>query len=204
MTVWETIQRGEYVMFALAVALIVAVCICWVRCVVLSRKMKGYVPLMHRVRDHVVEGDLENAARICNVTDSPGARVIESGISRIGQPMQEVTLSMKQRGDLEKENMRKGTGWLKCIAVISPLLGLGGTLVGMIDRLRDLGESTVEVTTGMVCAALSPTIVTTVAGLCVGILSLILLTGLESRIEASKRRLDALSLEFTSLLNQPS
>ena len=203
MTFWDTIERGEYVMFALAVLVIVIIVIWWVRGVALNRRKKTYHSMMQRVRDHVVEGDLENARQLCEVADSPGGRVICAGIHRIGRPMSEVKGSMNEVADIEKDEMAKGSGWLRSIAVISPLLGLGGTLVGIVDRLRDLGESGANIDTSAVCGALAPTIVTTVAGIGVGIFSLFALTCLEGTINSARRRLDEVSVEFTALLDEP-
>lgn len=204
MTFWETVERGEYVMIPLAVLLIAVVCVWWVRTASLSRKKKGYADLMHRVRDHIEEGDLENARQLCVATDSPGARMVCAGVENIGKPMNEVRAAMSDVADIEKRDMNKGMRWLRAIGVITPLLGLGGTLVGMVDRLRDLGEEAVNVDTAAVCAALAPTIVTTVAGIGVGIFSLFALVCLEGSADSASRRLDEVGVEFTSLLNEPS
>ena len=204
MTFWETIQRGEYVMIALAVLFIIDICIWGIRTTKLRKERKGYSGLMHRIRDHVVEGDIENSRQLCKVVSSPGALVIETGLSRIGKPITEVSEAMRDKSLIEKETMDKGIRWTRAIAVISPLLGLGGTLVGIIDRLRDLGEADIPVDLSMLCSSISPTIVTTVAGLGVGVFALISATFLESAADLSKRRLDEIAMEFTDLLNEPS
>ena len=203
MTFWQTVERGEYVMIALAVIIIICIIIWWVRSVSLGRERKTYPALMQRVRDHVTEGDIENARQQCVAIPSAGSRVIDSGLSRVGQPIGEVISSLNEKARFEKESMKRGCRWLYAFAVISPLLGLGGTLVGIIDRLRDLGESGSAVDIATLCSAISPTIVTTVAGLGTGIFALIALTALEGRINSSERKLDQLSLEFTDLLNEP-
>ena len=100
--------------------------------------------------------------------------------------------------------MGRGMRWLRTFAVVSPLLGLGGTLVGMIDRLRDLGTMGPQVDTASVCGALAPTIVTTVAGLGVGIVALVFMAILEGSIARAKRKLDGVGNEFIELLNEPS
>lgn len=204
MTFWETIERGEYVMFALLVIFIAIIVIWWVRGAGLRREWKGYSPLMHRVRDYVTEGDLDNARQTCESWSTPGSRVVNEGILRIGKPMSEVRAAMMQSAECEKEKMERGVVWLRAFAVISPLLGLGGTLVGVIDRLRDLAESSQPVDTGTLCGGIAPTIVTTVAGLGVGIFALIALTALNSTILGAKRRLDETAREFTDLLEQPA
>lgn len=204
MTFWETVERGEYVMIALAVLFIFSICLWWIRGAKLKKQTKSYSELMLRVRDLVVEGDVDNALQICDSVSTPGARIIESGLRYIGKPMPEVSSVMQERTRIEKETLRKGCRWLRAIAIIAPLLGLGGTLVGVIDRLRDLGESEQMVDLSMLCHSISPTIVTTVSGLGVGIFALIAYTFLEGTIDSSGRQLDELSSDLTGLLNEPS
>lgn len=204
MTFWETVERGEYIMIALAVLFIISICIWWVRAAKLSNDRRGYGQLIQRVRDHVSEGDVDNADQICSAGKTPGARVLCIGIRRIGQPMPEVRASMAQAAELETISMQQGAGWLRAIAVLAPLLGLTGTLVGVIDRLRDLGEGGIMTDISMVCAEIAPTIVTTVAGLGVGIFSLVAFTCLSSSIASAQRSLGMLQGEFTHLLNSPS
>ena len=203
MTVWESIQRGEYVMFALAVLVVAVICIWWIRSVKLKRAAKGTPTFLQKIRDHVVEGDLDNARQLCEMSSSPAARVVEAGLSRVGGNMTEVRNAMEAVAAIEKETMEKGERWLRMIAVISPLLGLGGTLVGIIDRLRDLGNDAGMVDTSMVCGALAPTIVTTVAGLVTGIIALFAYACLDSYVAASKRKIEEAAVEFTNLLNEP-
>ena len=204
MTFWETIQRGEYVMFALALLFIAVILIWAIRGARLHSQTKSYYPLMQRIRDHVVEGDLENARQVCESAATPGARVVESGLGQIGQPMREVRETMSETSRIEGYSLEKGTLWLRLIGVVAPLLGLGGTLVGVRDRLRDLGESEIPATVSMVSANIAPTIVTTVAGLGVGIFSLFALACLASQIKGAKRSLETLSQNFQTLLNEPS
>lgn len=204
MTFWQTIQSGEYVMFALAVLFIVTVCVWWVRSASLGRESKRYPSLMQRVRDHVMEGDIENSRQICDADNTPGSRMISEGLSRVGQSMCDVESAMAKTAAIEKERMSRGTGWLRCISVISPLLGLGGTLVGVIRSLRDIGESAVPVDTSALCAAIAPCIVTTVAGLGVGVFAVIALTCLEGKVKSGANAIDKLGVKFTDLLNEPS
>lgn len=204
MTFWDTIERGEYVMFALACLFILALCIWIARGSRLYRDRKHYSSLMQRVRDHVMESDLENALQVCKRAKGSGPGILSAGLENIGQPMSEVNTAMDYASGIEKEKMGKGLRWLKAIAVISPLLGLGGTLTGITDRLRDLGESGTAVDISSVCAALAPTVVTTVAGLGVGIFALVAMTFLEGSVATAQRQADRLCKEFTDMLNEPT
>ena len=204
MTVWEAIQGGEYFMIVLALILAVIVVFCWLRESKLLKQKKSYSDLMQRVRDYIMEGDIENALNICEVIDSPGSMVVSTGIKHIGDNMTDLKSSMESVAQIEKDNLDVGNRWLRFFAVIAPLLGLAGTLIGITDRLRDLGESPYIVDIADLAGTLAPTIVTTVAGLIVGILALIAFTLLETSIESSRRRIDELIVELSDLLNEPS
>lgn len=203
MTFWETVERGEYVMIALAVILIAIVCIWWVCAVKVKAGRKSYPVMMQRVRDHVMEGDIENSRQLSLSGNTPGGRVVAAGLNRVGASMPDINSAMVAVAEIEKNRMSRGQLWLRAFAVISPLLGLGGTLVGVVDRLRDLGEMGGIVDLSMICAQIAPTIVTTVAGLGVGIFSLIALTSLEATAEISRRAIDSLKMELNNLLNEP-
>ena len=204
MTFWETVERGEYVMIALAVLLIFIILIWCIKTARLRKSRKTYPALLQRIRDHVTEGDLENAQLFSQAFSSPGAKIVSVGLRGIGKPIAEISSDIEMAGEIEKGEMNGGARWLSTIAVISPLLGLGGTLVGIIDRLRDLGEMGLLVDMSMLCHAIAPTIVTTVAGLGVGIFSLIAYTCLESSIDISRRDLDKVKADFIDLLNTPT
>ena len=203
MTFWETVERGEYLMIPLALLLIVCICIWWVRAAKLSKYNKSYSNLMHRLRDLMVEGDLENARQLCELSASPGARVLEAGVRLVGHSISDVKAGMNDVSTVEKTKMAKGAGWLKAIAVISPLMSLCGTLIGIVDRLRWLGENP-QTDMAALCHAISPTIVTTVAGLGVGIFALLALGCLEGTITKSSLKIEELALDLTDLLNEPS
>lgn len=204
MTFWETIQRGEYVMFAQALLLIIAVCIWWVRAYKLGRIKRNHTVLIQRLRDHVMEGDTESARQICDSADSPASRILCAGVRHIGQTIPEIRESMGRVKEFEKSRLSRGLRWLAIIAVITPLIGIGGTLVGIIDRLRDLGEMPGGVNVGDVCREIAPTIVTTVSGLGVGVLAIVAYACLESRITGIGRFLDQTSMNFIDMLNEPA
>ena len=204
MTFWETVERGEYVMIALAV-LLIAVVVFWIaKGIRLKREKKSYDSLMPMVRDNVVEGDIETACQICESVRTPGAVVVFAGLNKLGHPISEVEKAMHKVAKSKIKDIRTGMDWLRLIAVISPLIGLGGTLVGVIDRLRDLGETDMPVDISILCASIAPTIVTTVAGIVTGIIALIALTALNVQINSTVKDIDNLSNEFIELLNEPS
>lgn len=204
MTFWDTITAGEYVMFALAVLLIATVWIWWARASKLRREHKGYAGMLHRLHDYINEGDLESAAGMCSAISTPGGRAVNVGINLIGNPMSQIKGAMDEVESSESPVMERGIGWLKGIAIMSPLLGAGGTLCGICDRLRDLGQSASEVTPAMICGTLAPTVVTTIAGLGVGVFAVIAWISLEGSVSKAKMKLTDVCQKFRDILNAPA
>lgn len=205
MTFWETIVRGEYVMFALCVIIVLTVVTVWAKCAGLRRGGRKTTTLMHKVKDYVVEGDMENARQLAAATPTPGGRIVAGGLDSIGEPIVEIKERLQSTVSREKETIGSSSIiWLRTYAIVAPLLGLGGTLTGVIDRLRDLGESGVAVDSGMICSEIAPTIVSTVAGLGTGIIALLGLAIVEGAINRARKGMDKVGEEFMGLINQPT
>ena len=204
MNFWETITRGEYVMFALAVLLIIVVIIWAVRASKLSSLIKKNVSMMHRIRDYVVEGDLDNAIELCQNSPNPGSRVICAGLSRVGQHMSEVSSVMSTARDAEVGNLERGKRWIYAIAVMAPLIGAAGTLAGICDGLMELADAGAFADMALLGQEIAPTIVTTIAGLGVGVFAIFAYFCLDGTIDKTKSFLANLALEFEELLNEPS
>lgn len=204
MTFWETIIAGEYVMFALALLLIATVWIWWARAAKLHREHKGYEGMIQRLHDYINEGDLESAAGMCSAISTPGGRAVSTGINLIGSPMRQIKGAMDEVESSESLVMENGVAWLKGFAIMSPLLGAGGTLCGICDRLRDLSQSATEVTPAMICGSVAPTVVTSIAGLGVGVFAIIAWISLEGSVNQAKRKLTDVCQKFRDILNAPS
>ena len=204
MTVWEAIESGEYVMFALA-ALLLASLIIWIVTAAKLRKEKRAInPLMQRVRDLVTEGDIDNSLQLCQSSPASAARIVEAGLTHLGKHIAEVKSAMRYVADIEKNNLGKGGVWIKTIAFISPLIGFGGTLIGIINRMEWLAVVEPEADIPLFCEVVAPTLVTTVAGLVAAVCSYFAYTCLKTQINSSKNQIDKLTMDMTDLLNEPA
>ena len=203
-TFWETVESGVYIMIPLAVLLIISLCIWARRFSVVSRELKPPYLLMERLRDYVIEGDLENARQLCENSESAAGQILLRGVSRIGYPIAEVANSMSEILEVENVKLEKGLRWLKAISVIAPLLGAIGTLIGVTIAFQSSTDEAGMFDGAILCELLSPTFITVISGLGVGIISLIALTALDGRVQKTQNRLSALCVEFLDLLNEPS
>lgn len=197
-------QYGGWIMIVLALLLAWGVYIFIERMVVLKAAMKEDKSFMDRIRDYIHEGKIDSARKLCNQTDTPSARMVEKGITRIGRPMQDVQVAVENVGNLEVANLEKGLVIMATIAAGAPMLGFLGTVLGMVQTFYNM-----SMTAGGVIemAALSEgmyqAMVTTIGGLIVGILAMFAYNFLVARIDRVVRGLEGRTMEFMDLLNEP-
>lgn len=201
---WSLVMDGGYIMIPLAVLLLAAIYVFAERCIVISRASKEDDTFMNRIRDYVHEGDLDAARNLCKKTKTPYARLIEKGLSRIGRPMNDVLVAIENTGNMEVASLGKGLPWLSTTAAGAPMLGFLGTVIGMIDAFFSLANAGTAANITVLSSGIYQALVTTVAGLVVGILALFGYNYLTSRINRVMNSLEARTMEFMDLLNEPA
>lgn len=201
---WSLIIDGGYIMIPLAVLLLVSIYIFIERCFALHRAAKNDDTFMKRIRDYIMEGDIENAVNLCKRTDTPYARLILKGVNRIGRPMNDVLVAIENTGNIEVANLGKGFTWLSTTAAGAPMLGFLGTVVGMIEAFFALANAGTSANITVLSSGIYQALVTTVAGLVVGIAALFAYNFLVSRVNRIMNSLEAKTMEFMDLLNEPA
>ncbi len=195
---------GGYIMIPLAVLLLLAIYIFVERCIVINRATKEDPTFMNRIRDYVHEGDLASAVRLCKNTDTSYSRLILKGVQRIGRPTQDVLTAIENTGNIEVGNLGKGLAWLSTTAAGAPMLGFLGTVVGMIQAFFTLAKAGTASNISLLSGGIYQALVTTVAGLVVGIIALFAYNYLVARIGKVMNNLEAKSMEFMDLLDEPA
>ena len=201
---WSLVMDGGYIMIPLAVLLIVSIYIFIERCFALMRASRNDETFMKRIRDYIMEGDIENAVNLCKRTDTPYARLILKGVNRIGRPMNDVLVAIENTGNIEVTNLTKGFTWLSTTAAGAPMLGFLGTVTGMIEAFFALANAGTSANITVLSSGIYQALVTTVAGLVVGIAALFAYNYLVSRVNRIMNSLEAKTMEFMDLLNEPS
>lgn len=204
LSLWSLVMDGGYIMIPLAILLIVSIYIFIERCIALHRASKSDHTFMKRIRDYILEGDIENAVTLCKRTDSPYARLILKGVNRIGRPMNDVLMAIENSGNIEVAKLEKGFTWLSTTAAGAPMLGFLGTVVGMIEAFFALANAGTSANITVLSSGIYQALVTTVAGLVVGIAALFAYNYLVSRVNRIMSSLEANTMEFMDLLNEPS
>ncbi|MEO1654406.1 MAG: MotA/TolQ/ExbB proton channel family protein [Bacteroidota bacterium] len=136
---------------------------------------------MEAIKDQVSAGDVEGAKRTCMTVNSPMARMIEKGLSRLGSPLKNIETSIEYVGKIEIYRLEKNLALLATIAGAAPMTGFLGTVIGMIDAFMTIARLKGAVDPQVLSTGIYTALITTVAGLIVGILANIaynyLLTG---------------------------
>ena len=204
LSLWSLLTDGGFLMIPLALLMIVSIYIFIERCVVINRASKDDATFMNRIRDYIHEGDLESATNLCRRTDTPYARLILKGITRIGRPMNDVLVAIENTGNIEVAGLAKGFTWLSTTAAGAPMLGFLGTVTGMIEAFYALAGAGTSANITVLSSGIYQALVTTVAGLVVGILALFAYNYLVARVNRVMRGLESKTMEFMDLLNEPA
>ncbi len=204
LSVWDLTMRGGFIMIPLAILSILSVYIFVERCIVISRAQREDGSFMERIKDYIHDGEIESARKLCAKTDTPYARLIAKGISRIGRPMQDVLVTIENTGNIEVSNLEKGLPWLATTAAGAPMIGFLGTVIGMVTAFYNLASAGSSANIAVLADGIYAALVTTVAGLIVGIIALFAYNYLVARINKVMNKLEARTMEFMDLLNEPA
>ena len=202
---FEMCLKGGWIMIPLALMLVLAIYIFIERMIVTHQASKEDVSFMDRIKDYIYDGKLDAALKLCRDTKSPSARMIEKGISRLGRPMSDVLVAIENVGNIEVAKLEKGLSLLATISGGAPMLGFLGTVMGMVKaffEMEQAGGNTINLS--QLSGGIYTAIVTTVAGLIVGVCAYFAYNYLVGRVNEVMRRLEMRSMEFLDLLNEPA
>lgn len=203
-TLWDLVLDGGFIMIPLALLLLLSIYIFTERYWAISQAMRQDKTFMKRIKDCIIEGDMDNAIRICKKNDTPTARLVLKGITRIGRPTQEVITAIENTANIEVSNLGKGLTWLSTTAAGAPMLGFLGTVVGMMEAFLDMSAAGTASDINTLSSGISLALVTTVAGLIVGVIALFAYNYLVARIGKATTELESKTMEFMDMLNEPA
>lgn len=195
---------GGYIMIPLALLLLLTIYIFVERYVVINRSLKQDPTFMNRLRDYLNDGDIESAEHLCNTSDNPYGRMLLKGVQRIGRPINEVNSAIENAGNLEVASLGKGMSLLSTTAAGAPMLGFLGTVIGMIEAFFALAKAGAQSNISLLSGGIYQALVTTVAGLIVGIIALFAYNILSTKIVRATNTMEARILDFLDILNTPS
>ncbi len=205
MNLWQMFQYGGPIMYILVAMFALAVYLFIERLITLKQASKEDNSFMNRIKDYIYDGKIDAAKKLCHDTNTPTARMVEKGISRLGRPMSDVLVAIENVGNLEIAKLEKGLVIMASISGGAPMLGFLGTVTGMVTVFFNMAQKTGgTIQLGDLSVGMYQAMVTTVGGLIVGILAYFAYNDLVSRVDSVVRILESRTMEFLDLLNEPA
>ena len=205
LSMWELIKAGGWwIMIPLALLAVVSIYIFFERLFAINRANHQDRTFMDRIKDYIHRGEVDQALKLCQDTNTPYSRMIEKGVTRIGRPMNDVLVAIENVGNMEVAKLEKGFSWLATTAAGAPMIGFLGTVIGMVQAFFQLASAGNNSNVTILASGIYQALVTTVAGLIVGIIALFAYNFLTSRVNRVMNKLEGKTMEFMDLLNEPA
>jgi biopolymer transport protein ExbB len=192
--------KGGAIMWILLVMSIIAVFLFAERCVVIHRALHVDDGFVAKIRSCIVEERLDAAISLCQSNATPVARMIEKGIKRMGHPLGDIQTAIENVGNIEIARLEKGLPMLAAISGGAPMVGFLGTVWGMIIAFFNMSEAGSNLSIATLSGGIYIALVTTVAGLVVGLMAYFGYNYLSSRIPLVVHKLEAATIEFMDIL----
>ena len=203
MSLADLYLAGGWVMYLITLLSFVALYIFIERYLVIKKASKSDANFMNRIKDYMYEGKVDAALQLCRRTDSPQARMVEKGITRLGRPLADVTAAIENVGRLEVHKLEKRFPTLATIAGAAPLMGFFGTVIGMVQAFYEMSLAGSSLDISTLSGGIYTALITTVGGLILGILAYFGYNQLVVKVENVVFQLETTSTEFLDILNEP-
>ena len=203
MTLLDFAFKGGWVMIPIVLLSFVAAYIFIERYYVIRKATRQDQNFMNRIKDYIHDGRIDAALALCRSTDGPSARMIEKGINRLGRPLQDISTAIENAGKLEISKLEKSFPTLATITGAEPMLGFLGTVIGMVQSFYAMAQAGNNIEVSLLSDGIYTALITTVAGLIVGILGYFAYNILVVRVEKVVFNLEATNTEFMDILNEP-
>ena len=199
----DMVMKGGPIMIPLAILLVIAIYVMVERLIVIGKASKKNATLLHSIKDMIQSGNVANARSMCKSINTPESIMMEQGVSRIGQPVQEIREAMNKSGGNELARLEKNLSVLNIIGRIAPMFGFIGTIIGVIKIFYDISlAKTVEIE--IISSGLYQKMITSAGGLVVGVIAFVGFHWLNTRIDRLSNRMEETQIQFLDTLNEPS
>jgi len=200
----ETLLLGGWVMAPIVLLSVLTIYLFVERVMLLRRAQSNREEVMDHVRKYVESGNIQGAVAFCEHHNKPLTRLLSHGLERLGRPISEIQDAVRAAGKSEVFELEKRTDLLASSAGIAPMLGFLGTVTGMIEAFQDIQSLQGNVNPSVLAGGIWEALLTTAAGLIVGIMALFFYNFLLNRIKRLVNDLERSATEFIDLLQEPA
>lgn len=195
--------QGGFMMIPIFILSVIAIYLFFERLMIINKANQSPDIFMNRVKELVLRGDINGAKLLCAQQDSPVGRMIQKGLSRIGSPLKNIEASIENVGKLELFKLEKNLSSIATIAGAAPMMGFLGTVIGMVQAFIAIAQEEGSVSPKLLSSGIYTAMITTVAGLIVGIMAYLAYNFLVTRVQKVVHKMEYTSIEFIDLLQEP-
>ena len=196
--------KGGWLMLVLLLLSIIAIYIFGKKWWMIRQASKIDKDFMMDIRDYIHDGKVKSAKTLCTKFDTPVARMVESGIDRIGKPLGDIQTAVENVGNVEVARLEKGLPYLAMIAGGAPMIGFLGTVIGMVQAFFNMSQAGNNIDITLLSSGIYTAMITTVGGLIVGIIAYFGYNFLTSKVSNVVFQMESSTIEFMDLLDEPA
>jgi biopolymer transport protein ExbB len=200
---WRILKTGGFLMIPITLCSVIMVAFVFERLVSLRTGRIIPKPFVTRILQQIREGQLdrEQALILCEENGSPVAEIFAGGIRKWGRPAVEVEQGILDAGERATFGLRRYLRVFNTVYTISPLLGLLGTVTGMIRAFNTVAQSDALGRPELLASGISEALLTTAAGLTVAIPALLFYLYFTSRVDRLVIEMDSLGQELVHMIS---
>jgi Biopolymer transport proteins len=195
--------KGGWLMIPLVLLSILTIYIFAQKWWMIKKASKFDENFMRNIRDYIFDGKIKSATALCEKTESPIARLIEKGLDRMGKPMSDIQTAVENTANVEVARLEKGLTTLATIAGGAPMIGFLGTVVGMVQAFYNMSQAGNNIDITLLSGGIYTAMVTTVAGLIVGILAYFGYNYLTTKVSDIVYNMQYITIEFLDMVQDP-
>ena len=200
LSIWGMILKGGWLMIPIFILSLLAVYIFFERYLLIRRYACMNPGFMDQLRDCLLAGNSRKAIDLCNQENTPMSRMLIKGILHQDLPASELRAIVESSANLEVSELEKGLSTLSTCSGMAPMIGFLGTVVGMIQAFYDMAMAGNNVNITLLSRGIYTAMITTVAGLIVGIIAHFAYNVLTARIDRIVNNLENTSAEFMEIM----
>lgn len=200
----DILMQGSWIMIPIGLLSIVTIYLFIERLMNVRKSAVDRGEIMGRIREYVGAGNIGGAQAYCEVQAKPITRILAHGLERLGRPISEIQDAVNAAGKHEAFELERRTDLLASIAGIAPMLGFLGTVTGMIKAFQQIQNLQGNVNPSVLAGGIWEALVSTAAGLVVGILAFFFYNYLLTRIRRMVNDMERSATEFIDMLQAPA
>ena len=199
-TVMELLFKGGIMMIPILVLFVITIYILIEKILIINRESKSPKGFTDEIISRVKNDDINGAILVCNDTNNPVSRMILKGLNKLNTSLKNIESSIENVGKIEIYNLEKNLNLLATISGAAPMIGFLGTVTGMIQAFISIAEEEGAVSPKLLSSGIYEAMLTTAAGLFVGIVAYLSYNYLVSRVEKLIHKMEYTTIEFIETL----